>query len=189
MKIIVSMDPGTKNFALSKLAAKLDGDQVRFKLLGSTMLDPKMIMGDMKDLQNGVRKFYDYVTPVMEDATDIVIERFQARGGKGPVIECISSMIGALAFGQNAPLTAYTASTWKNAYNRVGDLKETYEDHKELRKDKTTSHIQIHQLDATLMGMYHAYKLFGVKMFGNIEGIANERKVLRRIDAQANLML
>lgn len=189
MRIIVAMDPGTKNFAVSKIAAKEVGGKVRFKLIGSAMLDPKVILSDMKTVQGGVRTFYNHVAPMMEDATDLVIERFQARGNKGPTIECISSMIGALAFGLDLPVTAYTAATWKNAYNRVGDLKESYEDHKELRRDKTADHIQIHQLDATLMAMYHAYKHYNVTPYGQFSGIQNERKMIHTIDQMPTLTL
>lgn len=189
MRIIVAMDPGTKNFAVSKIAAKEVDGKVRFKLLGSSMLSPKMILSDMKSVQEGVRAFYDHVAPLMEDATDLVIERFQARGNKGPTIECISSMIGALAYGLELPVTAYTAATWKNAYNRVGDLKETYEDHKELRRDKTVNHIQIHQLDATLMAMYHAYKHYNATPYSQFSGIQNERKMIRTIDQMSALTL
>lgn len=185
MRRIVSMDPGTRNFALSVIKAKAVDGQLKYRVEGSSMLNTKNILHDMKTMQASIHRFLDYLDPVLSSGvTDIVIERFQARGNKGPTIESICCMIGALAARYpHIQMTAYTAATWKNAYNRVSDLKELYEDHKDLRKDKSTSHIQIHQLDATLMGLYHAAKHYSLTPYQFITDLKTEKEVLARLDS------
>lgn len=185
MRRILSMDPGTRMFALAVIKAKDVDGALRYKVEGSNMLEAGKILKDMTKMQVGVNRFLDYIGPTIESGiTDIVIERFQARGNKGPTIECICCMIGAIAARYpHINMVTYTAATWKNAYNRVSDLKELYEDHKGLRKDKTLPHIQIHQLDATLMGLYHAAKHYNIKPFEFITDLKEEQKVLRKLDA------
>lgn len=186
---ILAMDPGTSSFAVSVVEVKV-GEKLSFRVEGSSMLDPQRLVNDMKDLRNQLNTFVEYLTPLMSEQFDgFIIERFQARGNKGPTIECVSAMLSALVHNfQHIPdVTCITAGVWKNAYNLFGDLKETYEDHKDYRRDKSIPHIEIHQLDACLMGMYAASKLEGLKPFDFIRSTDIERRMMRRLDAAPSL--
>lgn len=181
------MDPGTSSFAVAVVKTKLVEGKLRFKVEGTSMLDPQRLVNDMRDLRTQAQTFLEYVKPMMESGPvdAFIIERFQARGGKGPTIESISSMIAALAitYPDIPVVTFITAGVWKNAYNLFGDLKELYEDHKELRRDKTIPHIEIHQLDACLMALYQASKHYDVKPFDYLTSLEIELKMLRVLDS------
>lgn len=186
---ILSMDPGTTNFAVAASRIEL-GDKTRFKLEGTAMLNKKLIHKDMVNCRASLNAFLDYMDPLLQQDFDcFVVERFQARGGKGPTIESINTMLGAMF--TRVPhipnVVCYTAGTWKNAFNLFGDLKEMYEDHKDLRKDKSTSHIQIHELDASLMAFYAAGKVTKTKPFDFITNRDKEYKLLQRLDAAPKL--
>lgn len=187
---ILAMDPGTSNYAAAIIQTKYDGEKIRFKVEGTSMLDPQRLLSDMKAMRESLHTFVDYIRPMFDEPFDaIIIERFQARGGKGPTIESVSCMIAAIgmAFPETPIMHCVTAGVWKNAYNLFGDLKETYEDHKDHCKDKRLPHIAIHQLDACLMGLYMASKIYGTKPFSFITSTEVERKLMRKLDSAPSI--
>lgn len=186
---VLAMDPGTASFAVSVVTIELE-PKLRFKVEGSSMLDPQRLVSDMKDLRNQLQTFVEYLTPLLSEHFDIfIIERFQARGNKGPTIECVSSMLSALCltFPHIPIVNCVTAGVWKNAYNLFGDLKETYEDHKQHSKDKSMPHIKIHQLDACLMAFYAAAKAQDLKPFDFLTDTERERKFMEKLDRAPSL--
>jgi hypothetical protein len=90
----------------------------------------------------------------------VVAERFQARGNKGPTIECISVMLAALLELYPGKTVFLTASTWKNRVNRVFDLKAYYDDLKHAQVDvrPVSDRKTVHELDSSLMGLYAFYR-------------------------------
>ena len=185
---ILSMDPGTSNFAASIMRIQYNEGSFAFKGEGSSMLDKKLLLKDMKTMRKSLHGFEQYVQPLFNDGhfDAFVAERFQARGGKGPTIESVNCMLGRMAgMSTDAEIETadfITAGVWKNEFNRHGDLKEMYADHKEMRKDKTVQHIQIHQLDACLLGIYQACKMLKIKPFAFITSRAKEAKLLELLD-------
>lgn len=189
---ILAMDPGTSNYAAAVIRTKLTAGRMQYKVEGTSMLDPQLLLSDMKIMREALHSFVEYIRPLMEDGEydAIIIERFQARGGKGPTIESVSCMLAAIGMCfPNVPVMhCVTAGVWKNAYNLFGDLKETYEDHKSYRKDnKELPHIEIHQLDACLMGLYMASKLYALKPFDFITSTSVERKLMRKLDSSPSI--
>ena len=187
---ILAMDPGTANFAVSIMRISYVDGVFRFKCEGSAMLDGQRLLKDMKTMRTSLKVFEDYVQPLFDQDYDaFVAERFQARGGKGPTIESVNCMLGRMA-GMSAHIEHgdfITAGVWKNEFNRFGDLKEMYADHKELRRDKTRPHIQIHQLDACLLGIYIACKIIGIRPFSFLTSRAKEAKLLSSLDGAPEL--
>lgn len=188
---ILSMDPGTSNYAAAIMRIRFNEGSFQFKCEGTSMLDKKYLLKDMKTMRASIGIFGEYVDPLFQEDYDaFVAERFQSRGGKGPTIESVNCMLGYMAHrSRHIPRADFiTAGVWKNEFNRHGDLKEMYEDHKELRKDKTRPHIQIHQLDAQLLGIYEACKILGIKPFSFITSRAKEAKLLEKLDSAAQLI-
>lgn len=190
---ILSMDPGTANFAVAIMLISYVDGVFRFKCEGTAMLDKNRLLKDMKTMRDSLMIFKGYVQPLFSHGKfdAFTAERFQARGGKGPTIESVNCMLGCMA---NMSVDAeipdadfITAGVWKNDFNRNGDLKEMYEDHKELRRDKTRPHIQIHQLDACLLGIYRACKILGIKPFSFITSREKEAKLLKILDSAPEL--
>lgn len=177
---VLAMDPGTSNFAASILRFRFDGTSLKFKCEGTVMLDPQRLLKDMKVMRASLQTFLEYVEPLFAQDFDIfVAERFQARGGKGPTIESVNSMLGAMAIRSSHVQAAefITAGVWKNEFNRHGDLKEMYLDLAEMHKEDK-SVIKIHQLDSMLLGFYAAYKHFGIKPFSDMDSRKKEFKLL-----------
>lgn len=183
---ILAMDPGTANFAVSIMRVRYEKGKFQFKCEGTTMLDNQRLLKDMKTMRASLYQFEEYVQPLFDQEYDaFVAERFQARGGKGPTIESVNCMLGRMA-GMSAHIPTadfFTAGVWKNEFNRNADLKEMYEDHKELRRDKTKTHVTIHQIDSMLLGLYQACKLLGIKPFSFIKTRQQEAKLLEILDS------
>lgn len=185
---ILTMDPGTSNFAVSIMRVRWDQGKFQFKCEGTAMLDKARLLKDMKTMRASLKQFEEYVRPLFEGQYDIfVAERFQARGGKGPTIESVNCMLGRMAGMSEHIETAdfITAGVWKNEFNRHADLKEMYLDLAELRKENRANKlpvpIAIHQLDSMLLGIYAACKKLGIKPFHFVNTRAKEEKLLRRL--------
>lgn len=183
---ILAMDPGTANFAVSIMRVRYEKGKFQFKCEGTAMLDNRRLLSDMKVMRESLAEFEAYVQPLFVQEYDaFVAERFQARGGKGPTIESVNCMLGRMA-GMSAHIPTadfFTAGVWKNEFNRNADLKEMYEDHKELRKDKSKSHVTIHQIDSMLLGLYQACKILGIKPFSFINTRQKEARLLEILDS------
>lgn len=180
---VLSIDPGTSNFAIADTLYDFSNG-FKFKILGTAMLPSQYILKDMKCANEELAKFRSFIRPVLKQSYDeFAFERFQARGGKGTTIESINIMAGYLMYRmRKTSQGCYLASTWKNAYNRHGDLGEMYEDLKVLRSDRSVPHKTIHELDALLIGMYHVSKNNGLTPFEFISSIKKEQKLLQIFD-------
>lgn len=178
---ILTMDPGTSNFAVSIMRIRYSNGKFAFKCEGTAMLDPQRLLKDMKTMRTSLSTFEEYVQPLFSlgEYDAFVAERFQARGGKGPTIESVNCMLGRMA-GMSADIRQadfITAGVWKNEFNRHADLKEMYLDLAELRKEKR-GRIAIHQLDSMLLGIYTACKILCIKPFSFLTNRAKESKLL-----------
>lgn len=86
----------------------------------------------------------------------VVLERFQARGGKGPVIEQISMMNMGLAIAaqeNGAHIRLVTAGEWKMAVRRVDPtlLDTVYAEGRALK-------LKPHEIDSMCIGLYASLK-------------------------------
>lgn len=88
-----------------------------------------------------------------------IAERFQPRGFGGNTIEVVNMMLGIMMCSTYQDRKLVTASTWKNAANRVFDLKELYVWAKKEHK------LEAHPLDSTLIGIYRLNQLLSTTMF------------------------
>ena len=135
---VLSMDPGTTNYAASILKIAPSGEKLKVRVVGTRLVEntikvPADLVPESRAYISEIRHLEHLYGPF-----DLVVaERFQSRGLKGTTIEAINMMLGALAV-TYPQLTIYTASTWKNSFNRKFEnsnaLKELYEDLKELTK-------------------------------------------------------
>lgn len=185
---VLSMDPGTTNYAASVLKIATVGEQVKIKVIGTRMvgkaiMEPKYIVPQVRSFQSEIWNLEYHHGPF-----DLVCaERFQSRGLKGTTIESINMMLGVLAvtFPQ---LEIYTASTWKNSANRVFDLKATYEELKAVTKPRAKADRRtVHELDCTFMGIYHACKNLDVDPFRMFDSGKRVSSFIQHVDASAKL--
>jgi hypothetical protein len=150
---ILCLDPGTTNYGLSIL--NVNGRKLRIE--GS-----KTVINLVKNMKDPLEQYQAYKAELkaLGQFDLVVAERFQARGNKGPTIECISLMLGALLEMYPGKTIFLTASTWKNRVNRVFDLKELYEELKQEQVDvrPISNRKTVHELDSSLMGMYAYYR-------------------------------
>lgn len=174
---VMGEDMGTVNYAVTQIEAWLVDGQMRFKVLGSKMMQ-KMIH-DVKNAQPECAEFVKEYS-ALPKVDYIAAERFQARPGRGAgtTVEAISMMLGAMMLiHPGIPTTFYTAATWKNEFNKTpADLKEMYEDLKVKYKDEG---VVIHQLDSFFIALFHAAKLLRVKPYQFIKSHTDETRLFK----------
>lgn len=175
---ILSLDPGTTNYGLSVLNA--GGGKLRLE--GS-----KTVKHRVTSMKDPLSQYKAYKKELRElGAFDLVVaERFQARGNKGPTIECISVMLAALLEMYPGKTIFLTASTWKNRVNRIFDLKDYYEDLKQAQVDvrPVSDRKTVHELDSSLMGLYAYYR---EKKLNYYSGFASESAREKYLDLFLN---
>ena len=151
---VLGFDPGVANFGV--FGGVLHGVKSikRVSPIVSTMLRNtiRSLTGDFSDNLSAFRsEVENHIRRVNPDV--VVIERFQSRGLRGPVVELVSFMIGAISgivarmeeeLGHHIVLKVVVASQWKNEVNRSFGLDTLYSQLKPT---------QYHRLDAFLMSM------------------------------------
>lgn len=188
---VLSMDPGTTNYAASVLKFSASGDKLKTKIVGT-----RLVENTVKQPSDLVREARAFRAEIMNlehlyGPFDLVVaERFQSRGLKGLTIEGINMMLGVLAV-TYPNLHLYTASTWKNSFNRKrspDNLKDLYEDLKILTKPTPKAERPtVHELDCTLMGVYHACKHLGYDPFFMLESTKKTTAFLKHFEQASDL--
>lgn len=159
---MLSVDPGTSNFAWSAL-------EVRFDPLTVNVLATGMLQSPMKamsgDIRLDVKGFKSEIRSIIEeyDLKFLAAERYMTRGIKGTTIEAVNAMLGVLVtmFDQH-PWQRYElvmASQWKNEWNRYSNLEGFYK----LAK------CEVHQADSMGIGLYCAYRWSAQKPFHDLK--------------------
>lgn len=146
--VIFAHDPGVKNYGYSVVSFKEQNGRWTYRVLECGILSNTLT--DLKD--HPWVQLQKYNTEVMSicnkyKCTDIIVERFQSRGLKGTLVECIGLMLGYLLAKSPVDVKLITAATWKNSMNRRFPLKQAYG----LHHHKV---MPPHVLDATLMAFY-----------------------------------
>ena len=183
---LLGADPGVKNHGLAVTRVEVSEDGVlQMDVLGHTKLQYRLEALDnpYKDITKylqGVEKFFRSCVPkTIKHPDAIVIERFQTRGFRGGQIELISMMIAAqvLQYGAKSEAFVLTAATWKNQINKQSPGKAKILD--TLYKGIKTEHgIEPHNLDATLMTLYAAGKMFSVEPYARFKIKKNVSKLM-----------
>lgn len=150
--VLLSLDPGTNNFAycVSRVHEKRD---TPFTVLQHGMLfNTVRTLTNASDLAGQYRQYLSDVVGLINKhrVTHIIAERYMLRRGQGgTAIESINMMLGAL-LSLSLPVKVIPASQWKNDAARRGvDLESLYAQVSEFK-------ITPHQLDATHIGAYAA---------------------------------
>ena len=145
VKRVIGFDPGSRNFGISCVG--VDADDKVIVLGNSLITNP--IFSLAEGLPNALDAFLEEVGKwfTLFKPNAFVMERFQTRGGMGPLIELVSGMnLAVCSEYRHLPFKLTTAAIWKNQWHRRFDtqLDDMY------RACLTTPH----QLDATLIGCY-----------------------------------
>lgn len=179
MKTIFSHDFGSANYGYGITQVKLVGDRILFRILENGLC-PSTIrdLSSIKQRRTERDGFVDWLTKIRDQHNPDVLagERYMTRGIKGPTIESVNIMIGAV---ENSPafwpqmIKVIPAATWKNAVKRAGiDLKAEY---KRVR-------VTPHQLDAVLIGLYIGFRGYGRKDFGDMDLPSIWDKILDQVE-------
>lgn len=141
-KLILSMDPGSRNFGIALVGLRKGKPRV---YANTVLTNP---VNDLVAFSRTRQAFLQEIERwVSFEPNGVVAERFQTRGIGGPLIEQVSAMLGLIGGAYpDLPIKLTIASVWKNSMQRRFnvDLRELY---KEIG-------VQPHQLDAALIGVY-----------------------------------
>jgi hypothetical protein len=177
---ILSLDPGSVNFAASILRAKVIDGKLVVNVVGTKMIST---INNVLKAQEQANAFCNEIVELHNkyNFTHIVAERYQTRGIKGKTVECINLMLGILLNEFNdLDVTFLTASTWKNRYNSSLDLNDLYNDLKDAMAStkKSLRPKQVHELDCSLMGIYRLCALYNLPYFANVNTYKREQSFL-----------
>ncbi len=155
--VVMAHDPGSRNYGYSCVkATQIRGGKIKVSVLENGLCPvPVNQMKSGKTLREGLAAYKAWTSELSAKygVQFVVAERFMTRGGKGPTIEAVNMMLGALVLG-DVPCKVLPAAQWKNAMRRADiDLAQWY------RWAKVTPH----QLDACLIGVYICSMLYGFK--------------------------
>ena len=151
----LAVDPGTTNGAWSVVSMTVNGVL--------TVHASGKIYSTINDLTgNQAQRIGEFKAEISSIAkrfnvNAFAVERFQARGFKGPTIEMVNVMIGLMAshlvdHHKVKLISMIPPAEWKNPWNRKGDLEEFY----------TKVKCVVHQTDAVGIGIYCLCKWLGL---------------------------
>ncbi len=165
-------DPGKNNSAFSVVKVLLE-DPTKYKVV-----ETGMVQHVIRDLTTDpMKQAHAYRREMLKlvkkhDIDVFVVERFQNRGRfSGNTGELVSMMIGMLFGLPLLDVKVITAAQWKNAFNRVGDLEQLYQD----------SSLVAHRIDAAAIAMYGASYYLARPPFEFISG-SGQRKFGAKLD-------
>lgn len=151
----LAVDPGTTNGAWSVVSMNKSGvlDVLASGKIYSTVTD---LTGNQAQ---GVMAFKAEISAIATKfkVNAFAVERFQARGFKGPTIEMVNVMIGLMAghlvdhHGVKL-VSMIPPAEWKNPWNRKGNLEEFY----------AKVNCVVHQTDSIGIGIYCLCKWLGL---------------------------
>ena len=155
--VVMAHDPGSRNYGWSCVkATRVRGGKIKVSVLENGLCPvPINQMKSGKTLREGLAAYKQWTLDLFTKygVQFVVAERFMTRGGKGPTIEAVNMMLGALVLG-DIPCKVLPAAQWKNALRRAEiDLAYWYK----------WAKVTPHQLDACLIGVYVCSMLYGFK--------------------------
>lgn len=171
---ILGCDPGSKNYGYTCLTASIRKDLMVTNISEIGMFQrcinnltekpqkpPKSRRkkeGMWPPLQEQLPEFEHFWSGLLDEfEPDVfIVERYQARGGKGTTIECVSIMngiIASLCMYRDIKFVMITAATWKNRVNSQFDLEASY---KEVE-------FPDHMVDSSFIAAYAGVLHFNIK--------------------------
>ena len=160
--IVLGLDPGSKNFAYSKIRCTYIRRNKNVSL-GIEVLETGLCQYTVtgtKQAKSELVAFMSEIAYLVEDTKTgcqtIGIEQYQTRGFGNKLIEIVNIMMGALLYRYGyMDVGIFGAASWKNRIKKIFDLDYEY-------KVITCTP---HELDATYIAVYQAFKYIGVKPF------------------------
>lgn len=152
---ILALDPGKNNFAAAVCTVDVKTG-MKFKIIHTCMI-LNTVTDLTQDIDKQAAKFRQEIRILLKDYNIdyLVAERFIVRGRfMGASSEFINFMIGSLS-SIKVEKKLITAAQWKNAFNKIYDLKEFY---KQIP-------LVPHKVDAALIGLYGSHYLTDTKPF------------------------
>lgn len=152
---IIGLDPGSKNFGVFVGRVYGTTEVLKIEVLHTAMLQHTIHDLTTTTLDRTIERFLDELGFLYDKYLPdlVVVERFQARGIKGSINETVNMMIGMIlmqalhAYCEEIPVVRpCTPASWKNKVNRFCDLKELYNEGKQIG-------LLPHQIDSALMGI------------------------------------
>lgn len=177
-QIIIGLDPGTKNYAYSIIKVTpwitSKGSTLKITPLKTGLLSNTVT--SLQDIQKALSAHLMEVGMLFSDPTyicdGIVVEQYQSRGSRNKLLELVNLMLGGMITRYDyIPLSIFSASTWKRAIKKVFDLDGEY------KRITCTPH----EMDATLIGIYGAFKIHKLKPYNGYSQ-AYLSKVVRKIE-------
>lgn len=170
VRTILSFDPGKTNMAYSVILkdGRKTPEVLEYGMIVNTITDLKP-----HNLKEVVKKFNREVVKLLKryDIDEVTMERFVSRGLMGSLAEYICIMQGIVSINKRVTIfNLVMAATWKNQFNKSYDLKEFYKDAKSLK-------IQVHEVDAILIGLYYVDKT----LFGKFSTSRFRKQFLRKL--------
>jgi hypothetical protein len=176
--VVLGLDPGSKNFAYSKIRCtyiRRDKNvSLSIEVLETGIC--KYTVTGTKQAKSELVSFMSEIAYLVEDVKvpcqTIGIEQYQTRGFGNKLIEIINIMVGALLYHYgHMDVNIFAASSWKNRIKKIFDLDLEY------KRITCTPH----ELDATYIAVYQAFKYIGIKPFnGYKEGMFT--KIARAVE-------
>lgn len=177
-QIIIGLDPGTKNYAYSIIevspwitskGSTLKVNPIKTGILCNTITS-------LSDVQKTMNAYLMEIGMLFSDPTyvceGIVVEQYQSRGSQNKLLELVNLMLGGLITRYDyIPLSIFSAASWKKSIKQRFDLDGEY-------KIITCTP---HEMDATLIGVYGAFKLHKIKPYdGYTQGYIS--KIVRKVE-------
>lgn len=159
---LLCLDPGSVNFAYSIIEVEvytsergstLKIDPLESGLIGNTISSMRNARSELKSFLSDIEFLINKKDLSVQG---IVLEQFQSRGVRTSLLEKVNVMIGGiLTHFYYLDIDFFMASAWKRAVKQKFDLDNEY-------KLITCTP---HELDATLIGVYGAFKLLKMKPY------------------------
>lgn len=170
---IAGFDPGKNNFSFSIVQIDVRTGK-KFKVVTTGMVE-HTITDITTNLDVQAKRFKKEIQSILRgyQVDAFIAERYMVRGMfMGASAEVINLMLGTLIT-LNVDKRLITAAQWKNAFNKVYDLKEFY----------TEVPLVAHRVDAGLIGLYGASLLLDTKPYACLSNNVNKiRKQLADTD-------
>ncbi len=167
--MILGLDPGKVNCAYAIVEMSKSGKCTVIKT-GMIEKTIPVLTGNVRQLSKPFKKEIRIILKKF-NVEAIFAERFMSRGRfNGASSEVINIMLGCLLSMKIEHVQLVTPAQWKNAFNKVDDLKGLYKQSK----------LVAHRIDAALIAVYGShYLLPKVKPFNNVDINKCKNKLLQ----------
>ena len=159
---LLGLDPGSVNFAYSIIEVETyttpKGTTLKVKPIETGLITNTI--SSMRNAKSELRSFLSDLEFLINrkdlSIQGLVVEQFQSRGVQTSLLEKVNVMIGAILTNfYYLDIDFFMASAWKRSIKQVFDLDYEY------KRITCTPH----ELDATYIGIFGAFKLLKIKPY------------------------